>query len=207
MFRKIGVFCLMVTIVLGLLSFQASRVSAACGTANIALNKTATASSIQGAGYAANLAVDGSTTTRWGSAFSDPQWLQVDLGSTQTICQVTLIWEAAYGKSYTIQTSPDAVTWTTIYTTTTGAGGTDDLTGLAGSGRYIRMNGTVRATQWGYSIWEFAVYAGTTTATNTPTTAPTLTRTNTPTTPTNTPVQPPTNTPIPSPTTAAGCGT
>src|SRR5260221_7154078 len=176
MFRKIGVFCLMVTIVLGLLSFQASRVSAACGTANIALNKTATASSIQGAGYAANLAVDGSTTTRWGSAFSDPQWLQVDLGSTQSICQVALIWETAYGKSFTIQTSPDAATWTTIFTTTTGTGGTQTLTGLTGSGRYVRMYGTVRGTGYGYSLWGFQGY-GTSSATKTP-------------------VPPPTNTPI-----------
>ena len=30
-------------------------------------------------------------------------------------------WEAAYGKSYEIQTSNDAVSWTTIYSTTSGA--------------------------------------------------------------------------------------
>src|SRR5258708_2427661 len=143
--------------------------SAACGTTNVALNKTATSSSNENAGTTPNLAVDGNAGTRWSSAASDPQWLQVDLGSTQSICHVTLTWETAYGKSYTIQTSPDAVTWTTIYTTTTGDGGTDDLTGLTGSGRYIRMNGTVRATGYGYSIWEFPVYAGTTAATNTPT--------------------------------------
>jgi len=104
--------------------------------------------------------VDGNLGTRWSSAHQiDPQWIYVDLGSTQSIGHVTLRWEAAYGKSYQIQTSPDATTWTTIYSTTTGDGGVDDLTGLIGSGRYVRMNGTVRAlTLYGYSLWEFEVY-------------------------------------------------
>jgi hypothetical protein len=80
------------------------------------------------------------------------------LGSTFTISRVLLNWEAAYGKGYAIQTSNDAVNWTTIFTTTTGNGGIDDLTGLAGSGRYVRMNGANRATHYGYSLWEFEIY-------------------------------------------------
>ena len=39
---------------------------------------------------------------------ADPQWLQVDLGSTQAICKVTLNWEAAYAHGFQIQTSTDA---------------------------------------------------------------------------------------------------
>ena len=42
----------------------------------------ATASSTENAGTPASAAVDGNTGTRWSSAFSDPQWLQVDLGAT-----------------------------------------------------------------------------------------------------------------------------
>src|SRR5579859_1601909 len=163
-----------------------------CGTTNVALNKTATSSSSEGAGYVASLAVDGNLNTRWGSAFSDPQWLQVDLGATTSICGVTIIWEAAYATAFQIQVSNDAATWTSIYSTTNGTGGTQNLTGLSGSGRYIRMNGTARATGYGYSIWEFQVFSGTSAATNTPT---------------KTPVGPPTNTPIPSPTSSGGCGT
>jgi hypothetical protein len=68
----------------------------------------------------ASAAVDGNTGTRWSSAFSDPQWLEVDLGSSQSICQVTLDWETAYGKAFQIQVSPDGSTWTTIYSTTAG---------------------------------------------------------------------------------------
>jgi hypothetical protein len=132
---------------------------AGCGTTNVALNKPATASSIENAGTPASAAFDGNTGTRWSSAFSDPQWIQVDLGSTQTICRVILNWETAAGKSFQIQTSPNATTWTTIFSTTTGTGGIQTLT-VAGSGRYVRMYGTVRTTGYGYSLWEFQVNSG-----------------------------------------------
>jgi hypothetical protein len=128
-----------------------------CGTANLALGKTATASSTENASFPASAAVDGSTGTRWSSAFSDPQWLEVDLGSAQAICQVTLNWEAAYATAFQIQTSPDGTNWTTIYSTTTGTGGTQTLN-VSGTGRYIRMYGTTRATPYGYSLWEFGVF-------------------------------------------------
>ncbi len=117
----------------------------------------ATASSLEGAGYPASNAVDGNTTTRWSSAFSDPQWLQVDLGATHTISQVILNWEAAYAKAFQIQTSNDGTTWTTIYSTTTGTGGIQTLP-VTGTGRYVRMYGTQRATGYGYSLWEFQVF-------------------------------------------------
>src|SRR5258708_6276750 len=132
--------------------------AATCGTTNAALNKTATASSTENAGTPASAAVDGNTGTRWSSAFSDPQWLEVDLGSSQGICGVTLNWETAYGKSFQIQTSTDNANWTSIFSTTTGTGGIQNLTGLTGTGRYVRMNGTVRGTQYGYSLWELQVF-------------------------------------------------
>jgi hypothetical protein len=127
---------------------------------NAALNHPATASSLENATFPASAAVDGNTGTRWSSAFSDPQWLQVDLGASQTVCQVTLTWEAAYATAFQIQVSPDATTWTSIFSTTTGTGGTQTLN-ITGTGRYIRMNGTARATPYGYSLWEFAVYTTT----------------------------------------------
>jgi hypothetical protein len=130
-----------------------------CGTTNVALNKTATASSTENAGTPASSAFDGNTGTRWSSAFSDPQWLEVDLGSTQSICQVTLNWETAYATAFQIQTSNDNTNWTNIYSTTTGTGGNQTLN-ISGSGRYVRMYGTGRATQYGYSLWEMGVYAG-----------------------------------------------
>ncbi|HZR52159.1 MAG TPA: beta-1,3-glucanase family protein [Streptosporangiaceae bacterium] len=132
--------------------------AAACGTTNIALHRPTTASSQENSSFPAPNATDGNLGTRWSSAFSDPQWLEVDLGSAQSICQVVLNWETAYGKAFQIQTSPDGSTWTSIFSTTTGTGGNQTL-GISGSGRYIRMFGTVRGTQWGYSLWEFQVFA------------------------------------------------
>ncbi len=41
---------------------------------------------------------------------------------------------------------------------TGGDGGVDDLTGLSGTGRYVRIYGTQRGTEWGYSLWELEVY-------------------------------------------------
>lgn len=124
---------------------------------DLALNKPAVASSQEGAGMAATHAVDGNTNTRWASQWSDAQWIYVDLGSSKTIGRVVLKWEAAYGKNYQIQVSDNASSWTTVYSTTTGDGGTDDIT-LNGTGRYVRMNATQRGTGYGYSLWDFEVY-------------------------------------------------
>jgi len=125
---------------------------------NLALHRPAVASSEFGAQYAASFAVDGDVSTRWSSQFSDPQWIYVDLGQTYAISEVVLRWETAFGADYQVQVSNDASAWTTIRTVTGGDGGVDDLTGLSGTGRYVRIYGTRRGTEWGYSLWEFEVY-------------------------------------------------
>ncbi|MYX28683.1 hypothetical protein GTY75_18875 [Streptomyces sp. SID8381] len=119
--------------------------------------RPATASSVENAAFPAGAAVDGDQGTRWSSAFADPQWLQIDLGSVRQLTRVTLRWEAAYAKAYRIETSTDAQNWTTAYSTANATGGTENLT-IGGSGRYVRLYGTARATQYGYSLWEFEVY-------------------------------------------------
>jgi hypothetical protein len=128
---------------------------------NMALGKPTTASSYQatgnGAPYPPSNATDGSLTTRWASAWSDPQWIEVDLGQVTTISHIQLVWESAYGSAYQIQVSNDGTNWTTIYSTTTGTGGVDDFN-VSGSGRYVRMYGTARGTSYGYSLWEFGIY-------------------------------------------------
>ncbi|MGW5266313.1 discoidin domain-containing protein [Microbispora sp. NPDC004025] len=144
--------------------------SGGCGTADAAQGRPATASSVENAGTPASAAVDGNTGTRWSSAFGDPQWLQVDLGSARTVCRVVLSWEAAYATAFKIQVSGDASTWTDLYSTTTGTGGTQTLT-VTGTGRYVRLYGTARATAYGYSLWSFTV--NTTGGSTDPTTGPT----------------------------------
>jgi len=128
---------------------------------NLAYRNPVTASSIEWSGNSAEGAVDGDTTTRWSSEYSDPQWIQVDLGAIHPINRVVLNWEAAYGVAYEIQISSDGSNWETIYSTTNGIGGIEDLN-VSGSGRYVRMVGTSRAViggkSFGYSLFEFEVY-------------------------------------------------
>ncbi|MGH8047509.1 MAG: discoidin domain-containing protein, partial [Chthoniobacterales bacterium] len=121
-------------------------------------------SSVAGANTGA-LGVDGNGGTRWESLATDSEFIYVDLGATKTIHTVVLTWETACGKDYTIQTTNDAVNgpWTDLVTPITGntTAGMKAYTGLSGSGRYVRMAGTLRATQWGYSLWEFQVFGTT----------------------------------------------
>jgi hypothetical protein len=82
---------------------------------DLALHKTATASTEDPSNPARN-ATDGNTDSRWSSDYLDDQWIQVDLGSSQTFDRVVVIWEAAYPKTYTIQVSDDGSTWTDVKT-------------------------------------------------------------------------------------------
>jgi hypothetical protein len=126
---------------------------------NLALNKTVTVSSTEsGFGNIASFAVDGNRTTRWSSVYADPQWIQVDLGSSYQISEVQLFWEIAHARAYRVEVSSNGSSWTSVYQTTTGDGGTDQITGLTANGRYVRIVGTQRATAWGYSLFELEVY-------------------------------------------------
>ncbi|HTI25832.1 MAG TPA: discoidin domain-containing protein, partial [Kutzneria sp.] len=128
------------------------------GANDLALGRPVTVSSVEpNSPHSGANAVDGNPATRWGSAYSDPQWIVVDLGSARSVNRVRLNWETAYGRAYQIQTSPDNATWTTVYSTITGDGGVDDLA-VTGTGRYVRVYGTQRGTQWGYSLWDLGVY-------------------------------------------------
>jgi hypothetical protein len=140
-----------------LFEFAVNGTPAGSGATLLSQGHPATSSTNENASFGPGNAVDGNTGTRWSSAFSDPQWIRVDLGATHTISRVVLNWEAAFGRAYQVQTSNDGNTWTTVASTTNGDGGIDDLA-VSGSGRYVRMNGTVRGTQFGYSLWEFQVY-------------------------------------------------
>ena len=62
----------------------------------MAQGRPATASSAENASTPASAAFDGNAATRWSSAFSDPQWIQVDRGATATISQVVLQWDPAF---------------------------------------------------------------------------------------------------------------
>jgi len=98
------------------------------------------------------------TTTRWASEQNDSEWVQVDLESIQEISGVTINWEAAYARAYDIQISSDGENWTTVYSTEEGSGGTVEINFTPLNGRYVRMQGRLRGTRWGYSIWDMLVH-------------------------------------------------
>lgn len=124
---------------------------------NIALHRPSVALSEEGPGNSAAKAFDGKRSTRWASEWSGTQWIYVDLGESLAISRVVLRWETAFSKAYEIQTSNDKKNWHSVYATVNGDGGTDDID-LTGAGRYIRLYMTTRATEYGYSLWDFEVY-------------------------------------------------
>src|SRR5256885_14957503 len=131
----------LVTILLAGAAVALSPIPSGAAPSLLSQGKPATASSAENAGTPASAAVDGNNGTRWSSAFSDPQWLRVDLGARATVSQVALRWETAYGRAFEIQVSDDGSAWTPIFATTTGTGGVQTLT-VSGAGRYVRMYGT-----------------------------------------------------------------
>ena len=135
-------------------------------TGRISATATATATSpFQRLGAAAflwNMHCRGATDIGGTAAGVKSVSLRRCRSSTNNTCEterVVLAWETAYGKAYQIQISNHATHWTTIYTQNNGTSGTENLTGPAGIGRYIRLFGTALGTQWGYSLWSFQVYA------------------------------------------------
>jgi hypothetical protein len=129
---------------------------------NLALGKTATASSESGTNVAAGVTTattyQNYTNYRWESAASDPQWIMVDLGAAIEIDRVILKWYTDYGKAFKIQVSTDSTTWTDVYSTTVGASySVTDVTFAATTARYVRMYGTQRGNQNGYSLFAFMV--------------------------------------------------
>ncbi|MBM2621115.1 chitosanase [Actinoplanes sp. LDG1-06] len=103
---------------------------------------------------------DASTVTRWASAAGPgTQWLRIDLGSVQRIERVRLNWSGAYARTYRVQASADGSNWATLYATSAGNGGADDLKRLNGTGRYLRVLATQRArTTGGYALSDLRAY-------------------------------------------------
>ena len=121
----------------------------------------ATASSAERGDLSAAAAIDRNDGTRWGSGFTDNEYLTLDFGASQLITRVRISWENAHASAYLLQVSDDLSNWTTIRSVDNSGGGVEDLTGLSGQGRYLRMQGVRRAGQYGYSIFEIQAFTGT----------------------------------------------
>lgn len=96
--------------------------------------------------------------SEWTSKTAGKQWIYVDLGANSTVNEVKLHWNKAYAKAYTIDVSIDKTNWQTVYSTSTGDGGTDVIPLTAISTRYVRLNTLSSADTSGYSLIEFEIY-------------------------------------------------
>ncbi|QQQ02617.1 PKD domain-containing protein [Lysobacter enzymogenes] len=148
---------------------KTATVSVGAGNVNLALNKPTTSSaacnSNESAAKAVNGSVSGGTTDKFCSLAS-PAWLQVDLGSAQTVGGFTVKHAGAGGesanwnsKAFTIQTSTNGSTWSTPVSVSANTGNTSTHAISATSARYIKLNVTT-PTQNGdpaTRIYEFEV--------------------------------------------------
>ena len=134
---------------------------------NIALNKTATASSVYNNVYTANRAIDGSfennggnDQSRWvPNRNSNDEYIQIDLEANYDLTGVKLYWEGNGAKKYQILVSEDGKTWQKVYLEENGQPGIANIPfNETVTARYVKMLGIECASKYGYSLWEFEVY-------------------------------------------------
>lgn len=172
--------------------------------ANLALNKTVTASSAF-PGFPAANAVDGNGSSYYeGAANSYPNTLTVDLGSVLNVGTAVLKLPSSWGtrsQTLSVTGSTDNTAYSTLaasqaYSFNPVSGNTVSVTFAAASVRYVRLNFSANTGATGGQVAEFEVYGSgpvTPTASPTATALPTFT-------PTQTPAPTPTGTAAPSPT-------
>lgn len=131
---------------------------------NLALHKPVEVSSFENAGCLAKNLTDGDASTRWGSAHADNEYAIVDLGQVCYIDHLILRWEAAYATKYEIALSDDKTIWHTAVLNSSGGVEKVQMSNLQSQmtnpsrGRYLRLTGLQRATQYGTSLYELEAY-------------------------------------------------
>ena len=124
---------------------------------------TATATSANNANSDGDKAIDGDITSRWESKHgNEPQSLTIDLGQIRNIKQIGIIWEAASAKDYKIEVSSDGVNFTQAALVEDGNGDQNRFDTIKlkemVEARYVRINCINRTTNYGYSIFDVAIY-------------------------------------------------
>jgi chitodextrinase len=136
---------------------------------NLALNKPTTASGSV-SGYPTSNAVDGNTGTYWESTNNAfPQWLQVDLGSAQSVSRLVLnlppstSW-AARTQTITVQGSTDGAAYGTLaastgYTFDPNTGNTATITFTPANARYVKLTFSANTGWPAAQLSELQVYS------------------------------------------------
>lgn len=130
---------------------------------NLAQNKAVEASSTEGnnANYAPAKAVDGFPASRWASEYVDNTWFLVDLDEVKEMDTVRIDWEYARADKYKLLVSNDKQNWINVMPNDgmiTAHDGKETIQFNPVKARYMKLQGIKRATDYGYSIYEFGVY-------------------------------------------------
>jgi hypothetical protein len=103
--------------------------------------------------------VDGDTSTQWGTAPLDSQWLICDLGQNFLVKRVIIHWGSNYATAWRLALSPDNITSTQVRSTTSGPGGTTVIDSINTNGQFVSLSLDIRASSSsGFIIREFEVY-------------------------------------------------
>lgn len=124
---------------------------------NLAFGKAAYSSSAQMNGKA-EFVTDGASASRWESNPNDQEWIYVDLEKKQILHTLRVRWEQAHAATYLVQVSNDAKNWRTIEHVKKSKGGVEDISLKGVKARFVKIVGTERATEFGFSIFELEVY-------------------------------------------------
>ncbi|GIJ55425.1 discoidin domain-containing protein [Virgisporangium aurantiacum] len=139
---------------------------------NLALGKAATAdsscSATEGPAKAVNGSVAQGNSDKWCS-LGATKWLQVDLGSAQTVNRLVVKHAGAGGedaawntRDFNLQVSSNGTTWSTVATVTANTASTTTHTITPVSARYLRLNVTTPTSNGNAAarIYEFEAYGG-----------------------------------------------
>jgi hexosaminidase len=148
-------------VVVPVLSGAISEADAAAPV-NLARTGTATASSVEldRADFAATGVNDGNSTTRWSSKYQDDSWVQVRLATAATVDHVTISWPNACARDFSLQTSANGTTWTTVTRLQRDTCPRTDVIAVnsAQPVTHVRMQGHQRWSTYGYSIAELEIW-------------------------------------------------
>lgn len=141
-------------------SYKPYRYNGITTSSNFAYKRAVSATSIENTIFSPGKAVDGNLMTRWSSAPTpSTQWLIIDMGTSYTFDQVTIMWERAYARDYFVGWSGDCKSFSGYYRSKTSA--QKDVINLSSTrtARCIGIKMTAKASGYGnYSIWEVLVY-------------------------------------------------
>lgn len=110
-----------------------------------------------------NYMTDQNSETRWISTPMSPAYADVDLGQEYRLSRVSIVWAGDTTKDYTLQTSNDGTSWTTVAagstTNTVRETITHNFSGDTAIGRYLRINFlSMWDATYGNSIFEVMAY-------------------------------------------------